>query len=81
MVVGIFILQVFYNVIFVSSSGGQEGKMSHYGWPLLKSNSCLVTETGHLKMPYQIKPILPLCLPCENLWLRPKVLKSFQNIT
>jgi hypothetical protein len=36
MVLGIFILQVFLNVMFVSSSGGQVGKMSYDGGASVK---------------------------------------------
>jgi hypothetical protein len=37
MVLGIFILQAFENLMFASSSGGKEGVMSYDGRPLLKS--------------------------------------------
>lgn len=49
-VLSIFVLQVFENLMFASSSGGKEGIMSYGGGPLLESNSCLVTETSLLEM-------------------------------
>lgn len=66
MVLGIFILQVFENFMFLSSSGGKGGVTSYDSGPLLESNSCLVTETSLLKMAYQIRTILPPLPPYET---------------
>jgi hypothetical protein len=66
MVLGIFILQVFENLMFSSSSGGKEGVTSYNVGPLLDSNPCLVKETSLLKMAYQIRTILPSLPPDDT---------------
>lgn len=85
MVLAIFILQVFENLMFSSSSGGKEGVMSYIVGPLLDSNSCLVTETNLLKIAYQIRTILPPLPPDEtkvsDFVVKTQGAKNVQNVT
>jgi hypothetical protein len=66
MVLVTFIPQVFENLVFTSSSSGKGGEISNDGGPLLKSDSCLVTESSLLKMAYQIRIFFPPLPPDET---------------